>query len=244
MNVVLIDSDQSFLDSFSHQLLEYPHVSAVKSFTCPESALQHIKTTVPKCVFIMPESDSYCGITLARKIKKINEDINTVFVSGSKDNYYALAAWEARATYYLTKPICREQLNKAISRCQNSADSAHDLHPSYKSNINVADAHSNINSLLAKADFGNTQVKIFAEMVLKKAPLFTDKYIICDRLAPDLDEKRGLKKVRCCAYAFRKKLEELNCGIKLRYACGCYYLVLENAKLNGQSVKRSLLQCN
>ncbi|QGU94471.1 response regulator [Clostridium bovifaecis] len=53
------------------------------------------------------------GINIAREIREFDKDCKIIFITSS--NEYAIESYDARAIYYILKPINEEKLNNAIN---------------------------------------------------------------------------------------------------------------------------------
>lgn len=85
----------------------------------------------------MPKMD---GITLAKELRKLSEDVHIVFLTGHVE--YALEGYEVNALRYLTKPIKEEKLREVLRFVMDKSVSLNQLlikEDGYERFINVSD---------------------------------------------------------------------------------------------------------
>lgn len=74
-------------------------------------------------IFLDIEMDGINGIETAKEIRKLNQDVIIVFITGYKK--YALEAYDLKAFHYLIKPISKDKMEKLmgdILRRKNEMD--------------------------------------------------------------------------------------------------------------------------
>ena len=83
------------------------------TFTNPLKAFDSIKDENIDIAFLDIEMPGLNGIQLAKKLKKINPAIRVIFVTAF--NEYALEAYKAHASGYITKPVNEAKIQEEIN---------------------------------------------------------------------------------------------------------------------------------
>ena len=87
----------------------------IRTFTSAEVFLFHY--TEDKCFDILLldiEMSGMDGVTLAREIRKDNEAVQIVFITGYSD--YILEGYDVSALHYLVKPVHKRKLSEVLER--------------------------------------------------------------------------------------------------------------------------------
>ena len=117
MNIILVDDEQHVLSSMQKNLSKIELDAVISAFDRSLYALNYAKSNKVDVAFLdinMPEMN---GIELAKNLKKTNEKINIIFVTGYSE--YALDALEMHASGYITKPISKEKLSYELTNLRN-----------------------------------------------------------------------------------------------------------------------------
>ena len=110
--IVLVDDEQSVLDSLQRNLRAYRATWDILAFTCPEQAWEHINANGADTVVSdlrMPHTD---GLQLLAKLQQqeLTQDIPFIILTGQGDRELRRKALESGATDLLTKPADAEDL--------------------------------------------------------------------------------------------------------------------------------------
>lgn len=104
MKILLVDDEElqllRLIDSVKKVV---PEGSEILSYTNPVLAWEENKGSAVDVAFLDIEMPVYNGITLAKKLKSVNPQINLIFVTAYND--YAVDAYKMHASGYVTKPI-------------------------------------------------------------------------------------------------------------------------------------------
>lgn len=114
MNIIYVDDEVMLLENFRLTVAELPRIDSLKTFSKSAEALEWVETNKVDVAFLDIEMPGMNGIELARKIKKIDENIRIVFVTAFEQ--YALQAFGVNAIGYLLKPYCAEDIEKELKK--------------------------------------------------------------------------------------------------------------------------------
>ncbi|MBN2878919.1 MAG: response regulator transcription factor [Clostridia bacterium] len=113
---IIVDDEKIILEELC-EMIQRPSIKIVGAFQDPLEAFQNIKILKPNVVFLDIEMPGINGIELAKKIAKLDFEIQIVFVTAYEQ--YALKAFEVAAIHYLLKPITMDKIEEAIQRVEN-----------------------------------------------------------------------------------------------------------------------------
>lgn len=111
---ILVDDEIMLLGELRSLIEQTGKVHVCGTYNDPYEALEKIRETKIDAVFLDIEMPKMNGIELAKRIAKINQDIQIVFVTAYEQ--YALKAFEVSAVHFLLKPVTEDRLNQAIDR--------------------------------------------------------------------------------------------------------------------------------
>ena len=112
MIIYAIDDEKNALEYIIRKIKSAEPDAEVYGFESAQEAIKsanNLKFDVAFMDIQMPEID---GITLAKKLKKINPKSNLVFVTGYSE--YTMDAFSVDASGYLLKPATKEQVRHAL----------------------------------------------------------------------------------------------------------------------------------
>ena len=96
----------------------FPQLQIIESSDNPVAAMQQMDELEPQLVFLDVEMPGMTGFDLLKKLEPVNFEV--IFVTAY--NHYALQAFDANATGYLTKPVAVDKFievtNRAIQKIQ------------------------------------------------------------------------------------------------------------------------------
>lgn len=128
MRIAICDDDPNTIEQLSHYIhtwMEQEKLSLpeIAQFNGAESFLFHWSPTADfDLLFLDIAMGNISGIELAKIIRKINQDISIVFITGSRE--HILEGYEVDALHYILKPISRNDCFKCLDRAQKKLTKA------------------------------------------------------------------------------------------------------------------------
>ena len=116
MNVIYVDDEKLQLTNFCLTAAGMEMIDSLQTFKEGEPALAWVQEHPVDLAFLDIEMRGMNGIELARRLKRIDENIQIVFVTAYEQ--YALQAYGVDAIGYLLKPYLREDINKQLKRAE------------------------------------------------------------------------------------------------------------------------------
>jgi len=111
MRTIILDSAPAELSHFCSLCTEIPDIQIIGQFLSAAEALDCARSNPIDLAFLAPEAG---GLTLAKKLRAIREDMLIAFISGYTK--YAREFNKLGGDYYLVKPIHRKVLELAMER--------------------------------------------------------------------------------------------------------------------------------
>lgn len=118
MRVMLVDDEQSALDTMTYLLKDYPEVEIVAAFTDALTALETLEKTAVDALFLDIEMPVLNGVDFFERVKEKHPEIAIVYTTAYE--HYAVKAFQLGAQDYLLKPVTRATLKRAMDRIQNN----------------------------------------------------------------------------------------------------------------------------
>ena len=116
MRLIYVDSDTEAREKFERISAEIPGIETVSYFSKGSDALEFIRKNEADIVFMGIEMSEINGISLAKQIEKIRQDLHIVFITAHST--YAMQAFEVAADGYLLKSYGKEDLKNQIEKIQ------------------------------------------------------------------------------------------------------------------------------
>lgn len=113
MRIIAVDDEELALDRLMTAISQAAPEAELHGFFYPEDALAFLQTNGCDVAFLDVEMADTDGVSLARKLKEQNKDVNIIFATGF--TRYQGAAFELHASGYLTKPVTAEKVRKELS---------------------------------------------------------------------------------------------------------------------------------
>lgn len=208
MKILAVDNEPLQLKLLEDMIREAEPASEIHALTNSVNALEWSKTEQPDIAFLDISMPVLNGIQLAKELKKLNPEINLVFVTGYFEDY-VVDAIPLRFSGYLQKPVTAEAVAYEI---------AHLRYP-----LPVREK----NALLTVRCFGSFEVyqgdkavvfskkktkELFAFLVDRKGARI-DMNTLCAYLYEDsLHEKNNKSDLRKCVVDMKKSLEAIGAG--------------------------------
>ena len=114
MNVIYVDDEKLQLTNFRLTVEGMSGIDSLETFGDGETALAWAKEHPVDLAFLDIEMRNMNGIELARRLKKVDENIQVVFVTAYEQ--YALEAYGVDAIGYRLKPYLSEDIEKHLKR--------------------------------------------------------------------------------------------------------------------------------
>lgn len=113
ITAIIVDDEARSLDNLERMLsIHCPQVHILTSVNSVERAYQEIERLKPEIVFLDIDMPPYTGFDLLRKYEEIPFEI--IFVTAF--DYFAIDAIKFSASYYIIKPIDKEELILAVEK--------------------------------------------------------------------------------------------------------------------------------
>lgn len=112
MKVIYVDDEKNLLENFRLTIEGMEGIEELQLFSSSKTALDHAKNHEINLAFLDVEMPVMNGITLAKELKCLDENIQIVFVTAFSD--YALDAFGVQAIGYLLKPYEREDILRTV----------------------------------------------------------------------------------------------------------------------------------
>lgn len=114
MRVIYVDDEKILLENFRLTAGKLERVDSLETFNSSSEALAWAEENPVDLAFLDIEMPVINGIELAKRLKKIDENIRIVFVTAYEQ--YALQAFGVDAIGYLLKPYSGEDIAKELKK--------------------------------------------------------------------------------------------------------------------------------
>jgi len=112
MLIYAADDERLALNMLRDAIAEAQPEAEIRPFRQAAQLLQAAAETPPDVAFLDVEMPGMTGLTLARRLYEIKEEINIIFVTGYRQ--YAADAFDVFASGYITKPCTAENIRQAL----------------------------------------------------------------------------------------------------------------------------------
>lgn len=127
MRIAVCDDEKHFITDFT-QIMDKLYNSldiVTEEFSQGEELLRSFRSCPYDIVFLDIEMPKMDGITLARKLRELSDEVCIVFLTGHVE--YAIQGYEVNALRYLTKPANEEKVREVIDYVLDKQASAKQL---------------------------------------------------------------------------------------------------------------------
>ena len=122
MNIIAGDDEKIALEGLISVISKVVPECQICGFKSGDDALKHIDKNSCDIVFLDIEMRGMNGISLAKKLKLIQPQINIIFTTGYSE--YAPDAFELHASGYVMKPITEEKIKIELDNLRHPLDMA------------------------------------------------------------------------------------------------------------------------
>ena len=114
MRVIYVDDEKPALDNFRLTVADFNEIDSLELFQTGDAAVEWMKEHVADVAFLDMEMPGGNGITLAKKLKAVNENLRVVFVTAYSQ--FALDAFGVDAIGYILKPYTKQEVHKELRK--------------------------------------------------------------------------------------------------------------------------------
>jgi len=228
LQVIIVDDEKPARDILKVFLEKIDGVSVSGCFCNAAEAIESMKFADPDIAFLDIEMHQTSGLELAKKMRRLNEDIEIVFVTAF--DQYALDAFQVNALGYLTKPISQEDVRQAVARIVRCKGTSF-VTPSLvtgprvccfgKLSVLAANGRFPIKWRTAKAE------ELFAYM-LQNLEQEVPKWRIAEALWPECHIEKVDIYLHTTIYRMKKALSSVNISFDFKFSNGCYWMSLRD----------------
>lgn len=120
MTVVCVDDHSVMLKGTKRSVKQILPDASIVAFTNAGEALAFVKENGCDVLISEIELCGVDGITLAKRVKKLNSNVNIIFLTVCDEKEYAKEVLKIKPSGYLLKPAKREQLEAELSNLRYS----------------------------------------------------------------------------------------------------------------------------
>ena len=117
MRIMLVDDEQSALDTMTYLLKDYPDVEVAFASTDAIAALETLEQAEIDALFLDIEMPVVSGVDFCERVKEAHPCVAIVFTTAYE--HYAVRAFELGALDYLLKPVTRSALRRTMGRIRD-----------------------------------------------------------------------------------------------------------------------------
>ena len=110
MTIVCVDDHPVMLKSLTQNIHYIIPKASTHAFDCVDDAFSFVKDNGCDVLISEIELRGTDGLTLARKVKTLNPEVNIIFLTVCDEKEHAREVFDIRPSGYLTKPAGREQI--------------------------------------------------------------------------------------------------------------------------------------
>ncbi|MGG3805426.1 LytR/AlgR family response regulator transcription factor [Metabacillus fastidiosus] len=121
IKVLLVDDDQSCIDTLKMNLSSFSFINIVGECNSAEVAIRFLRENEADLLFLDIEMDGISGLEFAKHLQTAYPQILIIFVTGHPG--FAIEGYEAHPIDFLTKPINILRLEKSLTRVREMMSS-------------------------------------------------------------------------------------------------------------------------
>ncbi len=116
IRAIIIEDEKPAIEELKYVLSKYNFLNIVDVAMTGDVGYELVKKIQPEVVFMDINMPTENGISVSKKIKEFNKDINIIFITAYEQ--YALEAFEIDALDYILKPFDDKRIGVTIKRLQ------------------------------------------------------------------------------------------------------------------------------
>jgi YesN/AraC family two-component response regulator len=120
MTIVCVDDHSVMLKGTKRSVEQILPDASIVAFTNAGEALAFVKENGCDVLISEIELCGVDGITLAKRVKKLNSNVNIIFLTVCDEKEYAKEVLKIKPSGYLLKPANREQLETELNNLRYS----------------------------------------------------------------------------------------------------------------------------
>lgn len=124
MNVICVDDHPIMLRGLYNTVTELLPGASVRPFTKAKDALEFAKSDGCDLLICEIELHDMSGLTLAKQIKKLNSDVNIIFLTVCDAKEHAQEVFTIKPSGYLVKPATKEELQIELKNLRYNVNDA------------------------------------------------------------------------------------------------------------------------
>lgn len=121
MTIVCVDDHSVMLQGIKQSVEQILPEASIVAFTSAEEAIGYAKENGCDVLISEIELCGVDGLTLAKRIKKMNPKVNIIFLTVCDEKEYAKEVFNIRPSGYLLKPAKKEQLELELNNLRYAA---------------------------------------------------------------------------------------------------------------------------
>ena len=121
MTVVCVDDHSVMLKGTKHSIGQILPDASIAAFTNADDALAYAKEKGCDILVSEIELSGVDGLTLAKSMKKMNSQVNIIFLTVCDEKEHAKEVLKIKPSGYLLKPATKEQLEYELNNLRYTA---------------------------------------------------------------------------------------------------------------------------
>ena len=121
MTIVCVDDHSVMLRGIRQSVEQILPEASVSAFTNADDALAFVKENGCDILISEIELCGVDGLTLAKNVKKLNSEVNIIFLTVCDEKEYAKEVFNIKPSGYLLKPAKTEQLEAELNNLRYTA---------------------------------------------------------------------------------------------------------------------------
>ncbi len=120
IRAIIIEDEKPAIEELKYVLSKYNFLNIVDVAMTGNAGYELVKKLQPEVVFMDINMPIESGISVSKRIKEFNKDINIIFITAYEQ--YALEAFEIDALDYILKPFDDKRISITIKRLQEKIE--------------------------------------------------------------------------------------------------------------------------
>ncbi|ENK1244991.1 LytTR family DNA-binding domain-containing protein [Clostridium sporogenes] len=123
IRAIIIEDEKPAIEELKYVLSKYNFLNVVDVAMTGDVGYELVKKLQPEVVFMDINIPTESGMSVSKKIKEFNKDINIIFITAYEK--YALEAFEIEALDYILKPFDDKRIDLTIKRLKEKIEQKH-----------------------------------------------------------------------------------------------------------------------